>query len=258
MMKRVYLLSALVILLHLSGNLSAQKEFSFKQITEKEFLRAKKHQQYHDYTIDTTVNVSVSDTLIIFPLDNGKTRELKLSYDNLQLYRELKTLSLLDSSLGVDEYPSLEYLGFCKQLNAYMAREIDIPTSNVYLVRKDNGSAQQILDYLIYNDKYIISWDVPECDHYEGIKVFGIANNYFYPILSFHSESMVESKKKKSYEDYYKMPYNDKLRKFEWITDWTDIFFDSDNSFVFKIYDSEYKNGKWIDRTVYYRCVIKE
>ncbi|MBR1774343.1 MAG: hypothetical protein IJ759_02350 [Bacteroidales bacterium] len=45
MMKRVYLLSALVILLLLSGNLSAQKEFSFKQITEKEFLRAKKHQQ---------------------------------------------------------------------------------------------------------------------------------------------------------------------------------------------------------------------
>ncbi|MBR1774342.1 MAG: hypothetical protein IJ759_02345 [Bacteroidales bacterium] len=191
-------------------------------------------------------------------MDNGKTRELKLSYDNLQLYRELKTLSLLDSSLGVDEYPSLEYLGFCKQLNAYVSQEADIHTKDVYLVRKDNGSELLLCGYLIYNDKYIISWDVPECDHYSGVKTFGITQDWFETIISFRPKWWIESKKKKSYEDYYKMPYNDKLRKFEWITDWTDIFFDSDNSFVFKIYDSEYKNGKWIDRTVYYRCVIKE
>ena len=128
--------------------------------------------------IDKMQIIEKQNSKIVFPLDNNKTIELEDSNDSI--------------ALDIVNYKSIGYL---KSFNSYLVEVTYLIGSENWLISKYDGEIIKLLRYFYPSpiDSLIITYDLPENDEYNGIKVLKICKNGFETLCDIHSKEWYPS-----------------------------------------------------------------
>jgi hypothetical protein len=137
---------------------------------------------------------------------------------------------IFSDTLVKEEDPEMEkydYLGFLPNINCFVIRATYLTDEELILVSKVNGAKQKLLRFVVpTNNDFILTYDIPNADHYNGIKIFKKSKNEkFLDICS--------------------------VKEAEWFPE--DIRVESLKSYIIKATQSDKPYGEYI----YYRLLIK-
>ena len=130
------------------------QNINIQTISENEYhsLRNK----YVALALDTLLFVKEESDYISLPLDNDGSLEFRNN----------------SSENYVDEYIKFKYLGFLDHFNVYVLKVIRFSNEETWFVDKSNGDIVKTLSHYCASNQYIISYDLPDSDRYNGMEIF--------------------------------------------------------------------------------------
>ena len=128
--------------------------FKLQSIAENEYQSLLN--QRIDILISKSQPINEENEYLNFPLE--KNGLLKLKNDTAQKY--------------IADYLLFEYLGFLDIFNVYVLNVTTFSDNQIWFINKANGNITKTLRFYNLSNRYIISYDLPECDRYDGIEIF--------------------------------------------------------------------------------------
>lgn len=132
---------------------SAQN-INIQTISENEYHSLRN--EYVALALDTLLFVKEESDYISLPLDNDGSLEFRNN----------------SSENYIDEYIKFKYLGFLDHFNVYVLKVIRFSNEETWFVDKSNGDIVKTLSYYCASNQYIISYDLPDSDRYNGMEIF--------------------------------------------------------------------------------------
>lgn len=178
-------------------------------ISESSFSKSKNTGR--NALIDTVKIIKKQNSKIVFPLDNYKTLELEDSND-----------------VKASDIVNYKSIGYLKSFNSFIVEVTYLTSTENWLINKSDGEIIKLFRYFYPSpiDSLIITFDLPENDEYNGIKVLKKCKNGFETLCDIHSE--------------------------EWYP--SDIYWKSKNEFIIKAISLESSSSE----NLYYNVMIKD
>lgn len=144
----------IVLIFFLYSNICfAQNSYKLEKIAEIEYLLLKP--QSINIHLNKSLKLRENSNSICLPLEDNSLLELKND----------------TSELHIADYLLFEYLGFLNHFNAYVLYVTTFLDNQIWFINKTNGNITKTLRFYILSNKYIVSYDLPDCDRYYGIEI---------------------------------------------------------------------------------------
>lgn len=147
-----------ILIMSLCYSLGFAQNINIQTITENEYHLLK--DQQIDNALDTLLSIKEENDFIYIPLDNGF---LTLMNDTLEEH-------LADLIIH-------KCLGFSDAFNVYVMDVTKFTHNETWFIDKSNGNIVKALRFYCCSDKYIVSYDIPECDRYVGVNIYRKTKN---------------------------------------------------------------------------------
>ncbi len=144
----------IVLFLFLYSNICfSQNTYKIEEIAEDEYLSLKL--QFINIQLDTSLELIEDNNSICLPLEDNSL--LNLENDTVEGH--------------MADYLLFKYLGFLANFNVYVLDVTMFSDNQIWFINKTNGNITKTLRFYTLSNKYIVSYDLPDCDRYHGIEI---------------------------------------------------------------------------------------